>query len=111
MILPRTGRVGEGVFYGMWTFASKIGQAFGIALTGWVLTAFAYQQPTDAIAEPVQAASAIAGIRILAGPIPAIFFVAGVIVLSFYPITREVYDQIMVRVREREETNGAPPTK
>jgi len=101
----------EGVFYGMWTFASKIGQAFGIALTGWVLAAFAYQQPTDAIAEPVQSAGAITGIRILMGPIPAIFFVAGVIVLSFYPITREVYDQIMVKVRAREAANGATPTE
>jgi GPH family glycoside/pentoside/hexuronide:cation symporter len=30
----------EGVFYGLWTLTSKIGQAFAIALSGWTLSAF-----------------------------------------------------------------------
>jgi len=101
----------EGVFYGMWTFMSKIGQSFGIALTGWVLTAFGYQQPTAAIPDPVQSARAIIGIRVLTGPIPALLFVIGVTILSFYPITRETYEKIMVRVREREEASGAQPSE
>jgi glycoside/pentoside/hexuronide:cation symporter, GPH family len=105
------GKRREGVFYGMWTFSSKIGQSLGIALTGWILTAFGYQQPTAAIADPVQSARAILGIRILAGPIPALLFVCGAIILSFYPITHEVYKEIMEKVRKREEVNGATPAQ
>lgn len=100
------GRRREGVFYGMWTFMSKMGQAFAIALSGWVLSITGYQEATAAVPEPVQSASAILGIRLLAGPIPAAFFIAGVIVLSFYPITRDVYEQIMERIKQREQSNG-----
>ncbi len=97
-----TGNRREGVFYGMWTFVSKSGQALGIALTGWVLAAFGYQEPTAAIPQPVQTDLARLGIRMLTGPIPALFFIAGVIVLSFYPITRARYDEIMEIIRRRE---------
>ena len=38
-----TGRRREGVYYGVWTFASKVGQALAIALNGWMLAAFGYQ--------------------------------------------------------------------
>ncbi|MFP4113511.1 MAG: MFS transporter [Spirochaetota bacterium] len=96
------GRRREGIFYGMWTFMSKLGQAFGLGLTGWILALFGYIEPGLVGIDPVQPQSAILGIRILTGPIPAFFFIAGIIVLSFYPITREVYDQIMRKVAERE---------
>ncbi|TVR32611.1 MAG: MFS transporter [Spirochaetaceae bacterium] len=92
----------EGVFYGMWTFVSKTGQAFGIALTGWVLDAFGYREPTALIPDPVQTDAARLGIRLLTGPIPAAFFIAGVIVLSFYPITRARYNEIMETIRRRD---------
>lgn len=100
------GRRREGVFYGMWTFMSKIGQAFAIALSGWVLALSGYQEATAAVPEPTQSASAILGIRLLTGPIPAAFFLLGVLVLTAYPITREAYDGIMLRIKERGEENG-----
>jgi glycoside/pentoside/hexuronide:cation symporter, GPH family len=87
----------EGVFYGLWTFSSKLGQAFAIALNGWILSAFGYVANAD------QAASAKIGIRLLIGPVPAIFFIAGVIVLSYYPINHEFYQRIVEKIRLREE--------
>lgn len=106
----QTGNRREGVFYGMWTFVSKTGQAFGIALTGWILQAFGYQEPTVLVPQPVQSELALLGIRLLTGPIPASFFVAGVIVLSFYPITRDRYREIMEQIRRREaEARSAGP--
>ena len=94
----------EGVYYGLWTFSSKLGQAFAIALNGWILAAFGY----DANVE--QTASARFGIRLLIGPIPALFFVAGVLVLSKYPINHEFYERIVEKIRAREgdtsEANG-----
>jgi GPH family glycoside/pentoside/hexuronide:cation symporter len=43
-----------------------------------------------------QTASAKLGIRLLVGPVAAVFVVAGVVVLSFYPITRKYYDTVIL---------------
>jgi GPH family glycoside/pentoside/hexuronide:cation symporter len=93
----------EGVYYGMWTFASKIGQAFSIAMSGWILAAFHYQAPGENGVAVAQSALTKLGIRILTGPLPIIFFIAGVVVLSFYPITAAAYKEILRKVRLREE--------
>ena len=43
------------------------------------------------------------GIRLLVGPIAAFMVVLGIVVLSFYPITRKYYDErILPKVRERD---------
>ncbi len=86
----------EGVFYGLWTLTSKIGQAFAIALSGWTLSAFGY------IPDVAQTESSLLGIRLLCGPIPVIFFIAGIIILSFYPITREKYQEILDKIALRD---------
>jgi GPH family glycoside/pentoside/hexuronide:cation symporter len=93
----------EGVFYGMWTFSSKIGQAVGIALSGWILTIFGYQESVGGVPAATQSESAMLGIRLLTGPVPALFFIAGVIVLSFFPITNRKYQEIMEKVHRREQ--------
>jgi len=87
----------EGVFYGLWTLTSKIGQAFAIALSGWTLSAFGY------IPDVPQSELSLLGIRLLCGPIPIIFFIIGIIVLSFYPITREKYAEILQKIAQREQ--------
>jgi GPH family glycoside/pentoside/hexuronide:cation symporter len=98
----------EGVFYGMWTFSSKIGQAVGIGLSGWLLSLFGYQESIAGVPAETQSELAMFGIRLLTGPVPALFFIAGVIVLSFFPITNRTYRAIMERVEaiEREATAG-----
>ena len=72
----------EGAFYGLWNFVLQLGQAFANALIGWILAGFGY------IANVEQTASAKLGIRLLVGPVAAVFVVAGVVVLYFYPITQ-----------------------
>lgn len=91
----------EGVFYGMWTFLSKIGQAIGLAINGIVLSIFGYVESTGGIAA-AQPDSAMIGIRLISGPIPALFFIAGVLVLRHYPITNEFYHEIQEKIRRRE---------
>ncbi|NOY07931.1 MAG: MFS transporter [Spirochaetes bacterium] len=81
----------EGIFYGLWTFVSKFGQAFAIALNGWVLSIFGYIPNVD------QSKLSILGIKLLCGPVPALFFISGVIILSFYPITKTYYDNMLSR--------------
>jgi GPH family glycoside/pentoside/hexuronide:cation symporter len=80
----------EGAFYGLWNFVLQLGQAFANALIGWILAGFGY------IANVEQTASAKLGIRLLVGPVAAVFVVAGVVVLSFYPITRKYYDTVIL---------------
>ncbi len=92
-----TGERKEGVFYGIWMFASKLGQAFALFLSGKILDIFGY------VPEQAQSASSITGIRILAGPIPVVFFTAGIIVLAFYPITKEKYQEIKEKKLQMEK--------
>ncbi len=94
------GKRREGVFYGMWTFVSKVASAFALWLTGWVLQISGYIRLTDKIAE--QPPSALFGIRFLTGPVSAIFFVIGALVLFFYPITKERYKIIRERAQKIE---------
>ena len=87
----------EGVFYGLWNFVNQLGVAFALALNGWVLGWFGY------VPNVAQGALSKLGIRLLVGPIAAFFVVVGIVVLSFYPITRKYYDErIMPKVREQD---------
>lgn len=90
----------EGVYYGLWTFMSKMGQAFGIALNGLILQLFGYQEAVGGVAAE-QTERALIGIRLISGPVPAFFFIAGVVVLSFYPITNAYYQRIQEKIAAR----------
>ncbi len=79
----------EGVFSSLWTFSSKIGQAVALALTGLILDLVRYSP--DAALEPVT----ITGIRLLCGPVPVVFYIAGIAVLAAYPITRAFYRKML----------------
>ena len=95
----------EGVYYGLWTFMSKIGQAVGIAINGWVLQLFGYREAVAGVAVQ-QTDTALIGIRLISGPVPALFFIAGVIVLHFYPITNEYYRVIQEKITARRAAEG-----
>lgn len=79
----------EGVFSSLWTFSSKIGQAVALALTGLVLDLFRYEP--DTVLEPIT----LLGIRLLVGPVPVVFYIAGIIVLAYYPISRRFYQRML----------------
>ena len=98
----------EGVYYGLWTFMSKIGQAVGIGINGWILHAFGYQETVAGVAAQ-QPDSALVGIRLISGPIPAVFFILGVLVLRHYPITNEFYQHIQEKARARKATIADTP--
>jgi glycoside/pentoside/hexuronide:cation symporter, GPH family len=85
----------EGAFYGVWNFMNKVGVALANFINGVILAAFGY------VANVPQTEHAKLGIQLLVGPVAAVFFIAGVVVLSFYPITRKYYDtKIMPKVVE-----------
>ena len=82
----------EGVFYGMWTFLQKLGLGLAAVVSGAVL------QWTGYVPEVAQTPLALHGIRLLIGPIPALFFVAGILVLARYPIDRAAHAEIRAKL-------------
>ncbi|HEY9595087.1 MAG TPA: MFS transporter [Spirochaetia bacterium] len=85
----------EGAFYGLFNFMNKVGVALANLINGLILAGFGY------VANAQQTETAKLGIQLLIGPISAVFFIAGFIVLSFYPISRKFYDaEILPKVAE-----------
>ncbi|MBN1882381.1 MAG: MFS transporter [Deltaproteobacteria bacterium] len=88
-----SGQRREGIYFGFWTFLSKIGAAVAGLVSGLLLDA------TGFIPDVVQTETAELGIRLLAGPTGAIFFIIAGIILVRYPIDKKRYDEIMEKVR------------
>ncbi|MDC7228319.1 MAG: MFS transporter [Spirochaetales bacterium] len=85
----------EGVYASLWTFLSKIGQAVALALNGWILALFNYTPDTALTRET------ITGIKVICGPAPAFFYIIGIFILAFYPISKEYYDRMIAGAREQ----------
>jgi len=84
----KTGVRKEGVYYGLWTFISKTGQALAVFLMGQVLAAVGY------VENVAQSPASILGIRFLLGPLPFVFLVLGAVIVLFYPITAKKYEEL-----------------
>lgn len=86
----RTGNRKEGAFYGMWTFTAKVGTSIAIALTGWILQRAGYAAN---LAE--QGEAALGAIRLIIGPLPAVVFLAALILIERYPIDEKTYKNLL----------------
>lgn len=96
--LAEHGKRREGIYYGLWTFASKVGQSIAFLLSGWVLAVFGYIP-----LESRQSPQALLGIRLLAGIFPAILFLLGVMIHRKYPLDQATYRQIEAKIRRWEK--------
>ncbi|MDC7238937.1 MAG: MFS transporter [Spirochaetales bacterium] len=79
----------EGAYSSLWTFASKIGQALALAMSGWLLQFFGY------VPEQAQSSRAILGIKLISGPFPALFYIIGILILYRFPCNREYSDRMI----------------
>ncbi|HIK05845.1 MAG TPA: MFS transporter [Trichormus sp. M33_DOE_039] len=99
-----TGQRREGIFYGFMVLLQKFGLAFGLFLVGNALQASGFK---EAVAGqntlPIQPDSALLAIRIAIGPIPTICLILGLILTYFYPITREMHAEILLKIKERQQ--------
>jgi GPH family glycoside/pentoside/hexuronide:cation symporter len=95
----RSGERKEGTYYGLWTFMSKLGQAFANFLIGWVLAFSGFIQNL-----PTQTETVNLGIRLLFGPIMALFYIIGAVIVLFYPISQKMYEDIRAKAVEMEKT-------
>ncbi len=96
-----TGQRREGIFYGFMVLLQKFGLALGLFLVGLVLeySGFIERLPGQPI--PTQPDAALLAIRIAIGPLPAIILVAGLVIAYFYPLSKEVHGEIILKLKER----------
>lgn len=98
----QTGQRREGVFYSFMVLLQKFGLALGLFLVGKALEASGFKEAIPGqSALPLQPDSALFAIRIATGPLPAICLICGLVLTYFYPITREMYAEIVLKLRER----------
>jgi GPH family glycoside/pentoside/hexuronide:cation symporter len=95
----QTGERHEGVFYSLIMLAQKVASSVAIPLALLVLDATGYI-PNSA----VQPASAVTGIRIVTGVIPAVLLCMGILFASFYPLGRESYTELVQDLESRRAT-------
>jgi len=85
----QNGERQEGLFYSQITLAQKVASSIAVPLVLLVL------QTTGYVANsPTQPESAIAGIRFVSGPVPAITICMGILFTLLYPLGRETHHDI-----------------
>lgn len=96
-----TGRRREGTFYAFMTLLQKLGLAVGLFLVGAALKASGFVKVLPGEPLPPQPESALHAIRLFMGPVPLVLVVCGLILVYFYPLTREAHAEIMLKLAER----------
>jgi GPH family glycoside/pentoside/hexuronide:cation symporter len=91
-----TGKRHEGMFYSLVMLSNKVASSIAIPLVLLVLQATGYQ-PNSAIQPP----SAMLGIRLAIGPIPALLLIGGILFAIFYPLSRESHARIVDELESR----------
>ena len=94
----KTGERHEGVFYSLITLMQKVASSIAIPMVGVLLQLTHYQ--ANAVQQPQ---SAVLGIRLLIGPIPAILLTIGIIFAIKYPLGRDQFTSIVEELRARRE--------
>ncbi|BAY83647.1 putative sugar transporter [Calothrix parasitica NIES-267] len=98
----QTGQRREGVFYGFMVLMQKFGLAFGLFLVGIALQASGFQENIPGQTElPIQPDTALFAIRIAIGLVPAVCLICGLFLTYFYPITREMHAEMLLKLEER----------
>ena len=94
----KTGKRHEGMFYSLVTLMGKIASSIAIPLTAIMLDVTGYIP--NALQQP---ASALLGIRLLIGPVPAVFLTISIIFALKYPLERAQFSSIVKELEERRE--------
>ena len=97
-----TGQRREGIFCGILIQLQKLGTAIAIFLVGKTLDWSGFAAEVAGQTPAAQPESALWAIRWLMGPLPGLLLAIGVAVAVFYPISREVHQQILFKLSQRE---------
>ncbi|MFK7733991.1 MAG: MFS transporter [Pseudomonadales bacterium] len=91
----KTGKNTAGLTVSASMFSLKFGSALGGALPGFMLAWFGF------VANEIQIDTAITGIRLMFNALPAFFFLAAGVLISFYRIDRATLTQVESELQER----------
>lgn len=97
-----TGQRREGIFYGFMVLLQKIGLALGLFLVGQSLEWAGFIESVPGQPVPEQPESALLAIRIAIAPLPMLSLIGGLILAYFYPLTREVHQQICLEIAQKQ---------
>jgi GPH family glycoside/pentoside/hexuronide:cation symporter len=97
----RTGERHEGMFYSLVTLMQKVASSIALPLV-LLLLEFTGYVPNAA----VQPQSALTGIRLVVGPIPAILLCAGIAFAVIYPLDRDRYLEVRRELEARRLAAG-----
>ncbi len=92
----------EGMFYSLVMLANKVASSITIPLVLVVLQVTGY---VPGSAE--QPASALLGIRLVIGPVPALLLVGGIVFALLYPLSRESHRRIVAELEARRTAEAA----
>lgn len=91
-----TGERHEGMFYSLITLMHKVASSIAIPLTALMLDVTRYVPNAEQ-----QPASALLGIRLLVGPIPALLLTLGIIFAVKYPLDRRQFSDMVGELKQR----------
>ena len=101
-----TGQRREGIFYSFMVFLQKLGLAIGLFLVGVALDLAGFIETIPGETPPIQPESALIAIRVAIAPLPTIFLMLGLLLTYLYPITREIHNEILLKLGERKQKIG-----
>jgi GPH family glycoside/pentoside/hexuronide:cation symporter len=102
----KSGQRREGIFSACMTLLQNTGLAAGLFMVGAALEWSGFLAEQE-----VQPDSALLAIRAVMGPLPLVLLCCALILCFFYPITREVHEEILLKLAERRrasEVEAAP---
>jgi glycoside/pentoside/hexuronide:cation symporter, GPH family len=97
----QTGQRREGIFYGFMVLLQKLGLALGLLFVGWGLQAAGFKEAIAGQPLPPQSASAVEAIRLAIGPLPTLALIAGLVLTYYYPISREIHAEVLLKLQEK----------
>ena len=100
----KDGTASTGLIFSSASMAQKFGGAFGGSAVMWMLAAFGY----STVAGAVQTETAILGLRILMSWVPALVAALSILVVWFYPLTKQKMEGVQVELAaKRSEKMGS----
>ena len=93
----KDGTASTGLIFSSASMAQKFGGAFGGAAVMWMLAAFGY----DTTAGAIQTETAITGLRILMSWVPALVAALSIVVVWFYPLTKQKMAAVQIDLAAR----------
>jgi GPH family glycoside/pentoside/hexuronide:cation symporter len=97
----KTGQRREGIYYSFVVLLQKVCLAIAVFLVLKSLDWAGYLKPIANNPPPVQPDAVLFAIRFAIGPLPTLALILGLVLTYFYPITREVHAEILLKLRER----------